>query len=191
MKKIMLSAMAMFIAVTMINAQETRPNEAGETRPAHPANSGMDTERAAQIQEVNGEYIETFRKDINVNDDQIGRIRILHTETVNSYNSIDPRYFQSNDVYQGRVREILTERDEKLRSILTPEQYSRYNTNRARFQIYDQRYFPDDLDTRRGMAPDMRRAAPDGRQKAPGQIIQQTPSETSPVPNPGMQSPGQ
>lgn len=215
MKKLILSALALFTAFTFVNAQETRP--AHTPAPASDAERVTDTRQearqdarqAAPMQETDREYVETFRRDINVNDEQLGRIRTLHTETRNSYNSIDPRYFQSNEVYRSRVQEILNERDERLRTILTPEQFSIYNTRREIFNEYDSRNFSEDLEQRRTLGqPDMRRSAPVDVQpadrpaseqarpapnqarpaKTPGQI-EQTPVETSPVPTPGTDAP--
>ena len=161
--------MAIFCAFSFINAQETKPapNNAPET--------------PVSVHEVNGNYIETFRRDLSVNDDQLGRIKVLHTETVNRYNSIEPQYLQSNDVYRSRVQQILTERDERLRTILTPDQFSRYNANRSRYIEYDSRNFTDDLNQRRNLGtPDMKQAPADGQRQA-------NPSETRPAnPSPTM-----
>lgn len=226
----MLSAAAMLFAITIINAQETRPaNNAPEARPADTESKPVQSEarpvdrsdvrpvnpqdihlqQVQRTQEMNRRYEDTFRRDLNINDNQIGQIRTLHTETNNSYNTIDPKYFESNETYNSRVSEIMKQRDERLGSILTPEQYSRFNANRSRYNEIDLHYFPNDLEQRRNQlgAPDMRISPdpsntihPDPRPMAPGQtkpdhtpageINRGTPSETRPVaPNQGTTIP--
>ena len=136
MKKVLMSLMAMIIAINIVSAQN-------------------DAERATTptTTQFDDDYVKSLRGDLQVTDDQMRRIRVLHTETYNSYSNIDERYLSDDKAYRARVHEILNERDEKLRDILNADQYSRYNTNRARYSMYDQRYFSDDLKTRNLEAP--------------------------------------
>lgn len=187
-----MSVITMLFAFSFVNAQETRPA---------PKNA---TETAVSVQDANGDYIEMFRRDLSVNDDQIGRIRVLHTETINKYNTIDPKYLQNEDLHRNYVRDILNDRDERLRTILTPDQYQKYDQNRFRYSVYDSDNFPYELNRRNVDSTDRIRN-PEGAKPTDGAVPANNspanlakpadgakpatrPAETSPVTNPQIQN---
>ena len=186
MKKIVMSVMAMFFAVALIQAQETRPAEnSGDTRIVNPEGARKQDSPPVHTEKYSRDfqqYEENFRSTLKVDDQQLEQIRVLHTETVNRYNTLDPKYLQNNELYRSQVDQLINQRDERLRIILTPEQYSKYNAERDYFMKYDNRYFTNDLEQRRKMASPEMKTAPSDATPSPN------PNETRPVaPNPGME----